>query len=240
MTSIAPTLFLDFDGTITIGDATDAILEAYADPRWLSVEEAWKAGRIGSRECLERQMALVRADRDEVDALLDRIGVDAGFVALLQSCIARALPVRIVSDGFDYCIRRILMRPSLALERHLEQVPIVSSHLSPDGTRWRATFSSPGGPCPHGCATCKPAAMQRLRVPGTPAIFVGDGLSDRYAAQAADMVFAKDALAAYCVEHSIPHVPYDNLAAVARQLGEILASDAALRRAFPEKAFPAT
>ncbi|HWF84718.1 MAG TPA: hypothetical protein VG222_07735, partial [Vicinamibacterales bacterium] len=61
MTSIAPTVFLDFDGTITVRDATDAILDAFADRRWLATEEAWKAGRIGSRECLASQMALVAA-----------------------------------------------------------------------------------------------------------------------------------------------------------------------------------
>src|SRR5262249_6907381 len=65
-----PMVFLDFDGTITRRDATDAILEAYADPRWLQLEEAWKHGRIGSRECLTAQMALVRASREEIDALL--------------------------------------------------------------------------------------------------------------------------------------------------------------------------
>jgi len=43
-------VFLDFDGTITQRDATDVILEAYADPGWLRIEEEWKAGRIGSRD----------------------------------------------------------------------------------------------------------------------------------------------------------------------------------------------
>src|SRR5438876_1154800 len=52
MSSITPTIFLDFDGTITRRDAIDAILDAYADPQWLDIEDAWKSGRIGSRECL--------------------------------------------------------------------------------------------------------------------------------------------------------------------------------------------
>jgi len=42
-----PVLFLDFDGTITRRDAVDAILEKFADPRWLAIEEDWKSGRIG-------------------------------------------------------------------------------------------------------------------------------------------------------------------------------------------------
>ena len=50
-----PILFLDFDGTISERDAIDALLEAFADSRWLVIEEEWKAGRIGSRECLREQ-----------------------------------------------------------------------------------------------------------------------------------------------------------------------------------------
>src|SRR2546427_10001143 len=93
-------VFLDFDGTITLRDATDAILEAFADPAWLEIEDAWLSGRIGSRECLARQMALVSATRDQVDRLLDDIGVDPGFPLLLDTCAARAVPVHIVSHGF--------------------------------------------------------------------------------------------------------------------------------------------
>src|SRR5207237_3167535 len=93
-------VFLDFDGTITLRDATDAILESFADHAWLRIEDAWLSGQIGSRECLAAQMALVTATRDQVDRLLDVIGVDAGFGALLDACATRAVPVHIVSDGF--------------------------------------------------------------------------------------------------------------------------------------------
>jgi 2-hydroxy-3-keto-5-methylthiopentenyl-1-phosphate phosphatase len=214
---MTPTLFLDFDGTITKRDATDAILEAYADPQWLQVEEAWKSARIGSRDCLRAQMALVTATRQELDALLDAIEIDEGFVTLVDACAAHAVPVHIVSDGFDYCIQRILNRPSLDLGPHLKGIRVASSHLELNGTGWRVGFTSEE-PCEHGCATCKPAAMARLNTTGGPAVFVGDGLSDRYAAAYADTVFAKDLLAAYCDERAISYTLYDSLATVARWL----------------------
>ncbi len=216
--SVKPMVFLDFDGTITRRDATDAILEAYADPKWLQIEDEWKTGRIGSRECLVAQMALVSATKKDVDSLLDAIEIDNGFVSLLDTCSARGVPVHIVSDGFDYCIQRILSRPSLKLATHLEGVRIVSSHLEPDGDTWPVTFSSFDPSCVHGCGTCKPATMARLNVSGGPTIFVGDGLSDTYAAARADLVFAKDTLAAYCDEQAIPYAPYESLAEVARRL----------------------
>jgi 2-hydroxy-3-keto-5-methylthiopentenyl-1-phosphate phosphatase len=217
-----PRVFLDFDGTITRRDATDAILEAYADPEWLRIEEEWKRGRIGSRECLIAQMALVRATRAEIYALLDDIVIDNGFVPLLETCTAHLVPVHIVSDGFDYCIQRILSRPSRLLAGYLGGVQIVSSHLVPRGDRWNVDVACFAPPCIHGCATCKPAVMERLTRVGEPTIFVGDGLSDKYAAAHADLVFAKTQLAAHCRDHTIPYTPYDNLATIARQIDHLL------------------
>jgi len=215
-------VFLDFDGTITRRDATDAILDAFARPAWLQIEDAWLSGRIGSRECLATQMALVTATQEQVDRLLDEIGVDPGFALLLDACRADAVPVHIVSDGFDYCIKRILGRPDLNFLTHLTDSHIVSSSLRQEDGRWRTTFAHPA--CAHGCATCKPAAMARLTAVGAVTVFVGDGLSDRYAAAHADIVFAKDKLATYCENASIPYAPFDTLATVAHHIGHLSTS----------------
>ena len=232
-------VFLDFDGTITLRDATDAILDAFADPMWLQIEEAWLSGQIGSRECLAAQMALVTATQDQVDRLLDEIGVDPGLAMLLDACAARASPVHIVSDGFDYCIGRILGQPPLNLLARLKDSHIVSSRLRPHDGRWRATFAHPPEPCAHGCATCKPKAMERLRGVGAVTVFVGDGMSDRYAAEYADVVFAKDKLAAFCDNASIPYTPYDTLAAVAEGIERLAGAGLPLPRSLSGKAFPA-
>jgi 2,3-diketo-5-methylthio-1-phosphopentane phosphatase len=215
-------LFLDFDGTVTGRDAVDAILEAYADARWLAVEEQWRAGRIGSRSCLRAQMALVEASRDELDDLLDSIEVDEGFAQLLDTCSTGGVPVRIVSDGFDYCIRRILSRPGLCLGARLEGVRVFASHLEPEGRRWRTDFPHARPGCEHGCATCKPSVMEMLSRGRCPSVFAGDGLSDRHAAAAADLVFAKGALAAHCRDQGIEHVKYGGLAEVAACLDDVL------------------
>lgn len=230
---LKPMVFLDFDGTITRLDATDAILEAYADPQWLQIEEAWKAGRIGSRDCLATQMALVTATREEIDTLLDDIEIDPGLVSLLGACSAQGVPLHIVSDGFDYCIERILSRPSLNLAPYLTGVQIVSSHLELNGTHWRTDFTSSSSSCVHGCGTCKPAAMERLNDAGGPTVFIGDGLSDKYAAAHADLVFAKDALATYCDEQTISYTPYDDLASIARRLDHLLQSNTPFERVSP-------
>lgn len=207
-------LFLDFDGTITRRDVTDLILETFADPQWRAIEAEWEAGRIGSRDCLYAQMRLVRASRRELDELLDSVEIDDGLGELLEVCVENSIPIHIVSDGFDYCIRRILAH-STELAPLLRGVRICASHLEPDGTRWHIEFPFAHHSCDHGCATCKPMVMRLLARAKAHAIFVGDGLSDRYAAQHADEVFAKGRLSDYCAAHGIAFIPYAKLADVA-------------------------
>lgn len=209
-------VFLDFDGTISTSDVVDAMLETYADPAWASVEAEWRAGRIGSRACLDRQIALVRASTDDMDALIDSIAIDDGFVALLEACDRAGAPVHIVSDGFDYCIRRILARAAPRHERLVRGLTISASHLEPERElRWRTAFPFPALTCEHGCATCKPAMMRAIAPAGAHTVFVGDGLSDRYAAAHATTVFAKASLAEYCADRAIAHTRFDTLGDIA-------------------------
>lgn len=224
---IQPVLFIDFDGTITRRDVTDAVLENFADERWLEIEKQWRAGRIGSRDCLRGQIALVRARPEELDELVDSIEVDEGFALMLEICARHKIATHIISDGFDYCIRRILERSQLQLAGLMGNVRICSSQLETDGQgHWRATFPYFRQTCSHGCATCKPGLMRLLNRKGAPAIFVGDGLSDKYAADAADLLFAKNSLAAYCRQQGIDYVPFDELDDVAAWLVEALPFDA--------------
>jgi 2,3-diketo-5-methylthio-1-phosphopentane phosphatase len=232
-----PTVFLDFDGTISRADVVDAILERHADRAWLQVEEAWRGGRIGSRECLRQQIGLVRATPAELDALIEGIGFDDGFADVLRACDAAGAPAHVISDGFDYCIERILRRVPAEVRRLVASMRIFSSHLEPsEGGRWRSAFPFPEEGCIHGCATCKPSVMAALNPGAGPSIFVGDGLSDRHAAKAATMVFAKDKLAAWCAAERISFVPYATLHDVAAHLDEQFRSGALARRSSAARA----
>lgn len=77
--------------------------------------------------------------------------------------------------------------------------------------------------------------MRLLNKTNAPAIFVGDGLSDRYAVESADLVFAKDGLASFCAEHSIEHFPYQSLGDVAARLDRWLAGRMFLREETPAR-----
>lgn len=191
--------YVDFDGTIAQADVVDRVLGRFASGEWEDVEREWVAGRIGSRECLSRQISCVRASEKDLDNLLAGIGVDPGFDGFVKAAKELEVPVTIVSDGFDLFIRALLAKK-------YPQIPVYSSALKRDGERLVASF--PEAACGHGCATCKPAVMARTRRPEDFIVFVGDGLSDRYAAQAADLTFAKAKLLDFCAEKRLKHRPY--------------------------------
>jgi 2,3-diketo-5-methylthio-1-phosphopentane phosphatase len=233
-----PMLFLDFDGTISERDAIDAILEEFADERWIGVEEEWRSGRIGSRECLARQIEFVRAAPRKLDALIESIKIDEGFGTLLEACARLDVSANIISDGFDYCIRRILAGVSEPhAKKLLRGVRVYSSHLAhAGGGRWQAEFPYFPRACTHGCATCKPTVMNRLNPREAMSVFVGDGLSDRYAAQEADLIFAKKSLSRFCREQGIAYTVYESLNDVAMRLEEIVREPLTISRETGERA----
>ncbi|HTD28681.1 MAG TPA: phosphatase, partial [Xanthomonadaceae bacterium] len=56
-------ILCDFDGTISVEDVTDSLLERHAHPDWMRLERRWKAGKIGSHDCMAGQIGLIDADR---------------------------------------------------------------------------------------------------------------------------------------------------------------------------------
>lgn len=207
-------IFCDFDGTVSVKDVTDVLLETYALPQWREIEEAWRAGRIGSLECMRRQVALLRCTPRQLDALADTVAIDPHFPQFVATCREAGVPVTILSDGLDYVIRRVLGHFGLA------DLPVRANRLELLGEeRYALSFPYAQGGCLSASGTCKCALMRALRQSGTQAIFVGDGASDFCAArEVADFVLAKDALLKQCRELALPHAAYKDFSDVRRLL----------------------
>lgn len=220
--SKTPIVFCDFDGTITQLDVTDQILSQLAHPSWREIEQQWMQGLIGSRECLERQIALVDAPVEELHAAIDSVALDSDFTAFCKFARKKRLPLYILSDGFDYVIRRILKHAGV--DRHFKSgTNLFASALKVEGRRLVPSFPHLPAPCAHGCATCKSALISRLRERRRPVVFVGDGMSDRFAVELADVVFAKRHLLAYCRENGIACHPFETFSDVQLTLEKLLA-----------------
>lgn len=196
-------IFCDFDGTISSSDATDQVLEKFAEGRWREIEEEWSRGIIGSRECMQRQIALIRATLPELNSFLDTISIDLGFRGLLAFCRSNALPLTIVSDGVDYFIKRILKR------HQISGLPVMANvlNLSTEDGKTIFALSSPHASemCLSASGVCKCQVVEQEET----RIYIGDGRSDFCVSDKVDIVFAKDRLADYCRDQEIPFIRFD-------------------------------
>src|SRR5215470_6595918 len=103
----------DFDGTIANEDVTDGLLQRFAAPAWMTIEAAWQAGEITARECMARQINLLQAEQDDIDAYLATVDIDPEFAAFAEFCRVNGLGLQVVSDSLDYVIHNILGRHGL-------------------------------------------------------------------------------------------------------------------------------
>lgn len=211
--------FLDFDGTISTTDVVDLVLENFADESWKRVEAEWAAGKIGSRECLSRQAALIQTDEAALRNLVSKVQVDPYFVPFLKKAEELGVLVTIVSDGFDVLIEEVLKNNLENKTTHVKALPIFSNILQKTATGFKAEFADPAV-CVHGCANCKPLVMKKMSSTGDAVFFVGDGLSDRFAAEKAHVVFAKGKLQQYCEDKKIHHIPYKDFNKITEWLVE--------------------
>lgn len=200
------TLLCDFDGTISLEDVTDSLLIRFGRPGWDALETDWREGRIGSRECMAGQIALLDCSRSELDEHLSEMAIDPDFPAFVKAARDARLPLLILSDGLDYAIRAILARHGLA------DLPITANHLVEDGPRrWRLEFPNAKPGCQTASGTCKCAFTEApLAAPGTRFVMVGDGASDFCVAGRADINYAKKRLLDHCLDTGLPHHPVAN------------------------------
>lgn len=201
--------YLDFDGTITRNDVVDMLLDRFADKAWQAVEKEWQAGKIGSRECLERQVALLKMSPEDLEKLCQEVVVDSHFTSFLKTVQKAGCQTTIVSDGFDLIIESVLKRHLSFYPQLLKALPIFSNRLELVSGGARASFLS-AEICEHGCANCKPRIIQKMSGPEDVIFFVGDGWSDRFAAQVSQKTFAKEKLLHYCRDHKLDVEPYSD------------------------------
>lgn len=196
--------FCDFDGTISLVDATNLILSRLADPEWLRIEDQWIRGEIGSRECLERQIPLIRGGWDAVLSVLSEVRLDPAFSGFAAACADRNIPLMIVSDGLDRVIRTLLKRENIKAEvRANELVEDAAGNFSV-----RFPHLPKNENCGAGVCKCLFLAEKENSLK----IVIGDGQSDFCWVKKAHKVFAKSKLSAYCRKYQIPHIPFLNFA----------------------------
>jgi 2-hydroxy-3-keto-5-methylthiopentenyl-1-phosphate phosphatase len=196
-------IIVDWDGTATTEDTLIKALAEFGD--WQIYREAaaaLKRGEITLHEEIRRDAESIKAPLEEVQAwLVEEMNLRPGFHEF-----AEAYRPVIVSSNFRQLIEPILEHEGLELVVRANEV-----EWHPDG--WRGSFRNG-----EACGTCG-EPCKRADVPADEhVVYVGDGYSDRCAAQAADRIFARDGLATYLDEHGVAYERFDDFFDVARAL----------------------
>ena len=205
-------VYFDFDNTITLFDVFDDMLLKFAvDDKWEDLEEKWKRGEIGSKECLGGQLESIRVTKPKFDKYLDSVKIDPYFKRLLGLFRRKKVKAAILSDNFDYILKRILKIHGIS------RIKIYSNKAKIMGNRIIPSFPFHDKGCPR-CGHCKKNNLARdIDNKGKVVYYyVGDGRSDICPSRYADIVFAKGFLDRYLRKKRAYHVPISGLEDVYR------------------------
>jgi HAD superfamily phosphoserine phosphatase-like hydrolase len=196
-------IVVDWDGTATTEDTLIEAMKVFGDWQlYLDASAALKRGEITLHEEIRRDATGIKAPLEEVQRwAIDNIELRPGFREFAE----KRRPM-IVSSNFRQLIDPILAAHGLELEVRANHV-----EWHPDG--WRATFTHP-----EACGTCGEPCKRADLDGGDHIVYVGDGYSDRCAAQAADRIFARRALAEYLGERGVPYEPFEDFFEIDRAL----------------------
>jgi 2,3-diketo-5-methylthio-1-phosphopentane phosphatase len=209
------TVYVDFDGTIAPADPTDTLFDRFCDPSWRELEREWQQGLRTARDCMARQVDVLRATPEAIDDLVRTMPIDPQFPAFVDLCRRWHLRVVVVSDGLDRVIRSVLRGAGLDLTFYANRLQWLG------GDRWKLGFPYSRGDCKASLGNCKCSHRQR----GGLEVVVGDGKSDLCIAERAQVVLAKGQLAAHCRAKSIPHQPIESFAEAIAAFGSWLAEN---------------
>src|SRR5947199_9584521 len=106
-------VFLDFDGTMTLADTGVHLLEHLGGEGWREIDELYAAGVIGSRECLEREWALLPMDEEALRSSAREVELDPALEPMVRDLERAGAEVVVVSDGFGFYAEEVCQRLGL-------------------------------------------------------------------------------------------------------------------------------
>ena len=205
------TIAVDFDGTVTEMDLLDTIARDFGDPVvYQEVDDGLDGGTMPLREVITREFEPVKAPLEEVVQWeLDNVRVRDGFRDFVDHAREHGWRVVIVSSGFHELIEPIL-------EREGDEVELHANRVDPCTDGWRVEWRYDSS-CESCGESCKRSIVQEL-AGDDELVYIGDGYSDRCAAEASDKVFATRGLAEYLEKRGISYERFDDFHDVVRGL----------------------
>ncbi len=200
-------VFCDFDGTFSVKDVGSTLAVTHLGDRRAELRERFERGELDAWTYAVALFDGFAFGPAALDAFLPEIELDPGARGLLAWCEARAVPFRILSDGFDYNLERLQ-------EIHGVRFDFASNGLRFEDDRWRISAGGRNPECHCGTGSCKRAIIRAYRTkhPDAYCVHIGNGrVSDLCGAEEADLAFAKDTLAPALRERGVFHHAFATL-----------------------------
>jgi 2-hydroxy-3-keto-5-methylthiopentenyl-1-phosphate phosphatase len=213
-------VLLDFDGTLVGPNVAILLVQEFCpngEELAHTVDEELHSGKITLREAWARQAALLPPDRvPEMSRwAVAHTPLRPGALELVELLKRHQVPTTVVSGGLDFYIHPVLANAGIRL-------PVLCDAMerTPEG-RLRVLHPH-GHPTCRLCGICKAQITRSQADAGVRTIFVGDGSTDRYAAEVADLVFARRRLLTYCQAAGVPFYPFEEFGPVTTQISRWL------------------
>ncbi len=211
-------LFIDFDGTITIKDVGEEIFKRFGKEQIVNrIIEDLLIDKISSRQCWDQLCESVdNITEQELSDFINTLEIDPTFIPFVEFCKENNLEIIVLSDGFDFYIERLFNKAGLTGIKYYSN----KLFLNEDG-RLSAAYPHFDIDSPTS-ANCKKNHIINHSSDDDYTIYIGDGNSDKEAAQYCDFIFAKNGLLKFCSKEKIGFYPFNNFDDVKIKIIELL------------------
>jgi 2-hydroxy-3-keto-5-methylthiopentenyl-1-phosphate phosphatase len=209
-------IFVDFDGTITSIDIGEWFTDTFGDPQKnREIIKLWVEKKITSPESWFMMFENVLFNKKRFIQFIDQVEIDPTFKNFVDYCNQNIFEVRVLSDGFDFYINKILAREGFG---NLE-VYCNKANITPEN-KVIPEFPYGDEECKY-CGNCKRNHILYNSSDDDFIIYIGDGYSDKCPIQYCDFIFAKNSLLKYCEINRITYFPFKNFDDVKYKLIEL-------------------
>lgn len=176
----------------------------------------WEKGEISSQTYYSQMSkTLTDFDQKSLTEFLESIELETGFTEFANYCHEQKIELKILSDGLDIYIQPLLEKYKLSdLSYYSNKVKIDSEN------NFLIEFPFTDEEC-HLCGNCKRNHVINGSSDDDFTIYIGDGHSDKCAAQFCDFIFAKGALLKYCEINRITYFPFNDFFDITKKIDEL-------------------
>lgn len=207
----------DFDGTISVKDVNVSVFQEFGGESVKEVENSYRNSRIGLRESLYTQYRIIGIDEAAFKKYVyEKMELDTSFFDFYDYARDNGIEVVIVSGGFINYVEILFAKYNRKMD-----MPIFSNKLGVENGIILPQYGDVPECSRHfgPCGICKYKHITEYKKKYK-VVYVGDGHTDRCAAESADAVFAKENLAVFCKENDIKYTDYKSFSDVKNYLSD--------------------